>query len=155
MGAMFDMPAYTLARMAEMSAAHQHLEAYELDEAAALLRRASPFPSDAFARGQRLVARLIVRSGGDYSAGMREHGLREKNLAFATHTLEALNEDPRTLTDLGEAYYRQSDFISAHRVLKPLAERDLITTAEGWAALGDMERCRRMARKPEVSCGSV
>jgi hypothetical protein len=49
------------------------------------------------------------------------------------------SDDPRALTDLGEVLSRQPEhFVRAREVLEDLAGRDLITSAEGWAALAGL-----------------
>jgi hypothetical protein len=106
-------------------------------------------------RGRRVLARVIARSDGKLGG----HDLR-----WATDVLFEIaqrTDDPRALTDLGEVLSRQPEhFVRARDVLEDLAGRDLITSAEGWAALAGLRspigrdhalrRCEAMANDASI-----
>ena len=156
-----------IAKRVKLRDAQDALERGELEVAASALRMAAPYPGESLVRARRLLAKLIVRSDGRYDASAREQGETDDNLKTAVQIISLLpREDPRALTDLGEALSKRSETLAmAREVLADLAQRDLITSAEGWAALARlsspegattaMERCRRMALDPERSCGLV
>jgi hypothetical protein len=72
--------------------------------------------------------------------------------------------DPQILTDLGVALAKsKTSRRRARGLLESLAERDLMTSAHGWAALATLRsapalkaeavrRCRLMTRRPAVVC---
>jgi hypothetical protein len=136
------------------------------------------------------MARAVVRTGGSIDAGKRFPGAtdaeRKTNLQWAlrvTHGFVNHNPaDASAKTDYGEALARIPERRKeALRVLSGLAEKDLIGSAQGYAALaalrrsaGDGElpfvaaparaleaararlaeaRCRRMAIDEEAICG--
>lgn len=156
-----------IAKRVKLRDAQDAIERGELEVAATALRSAAPYPGESLARARRLLAKLIVRSDGRYNAFAREHGRADENLKTAVQILALLpRDDPRALTDLGEALSKRTETLDTARdVLADLAKRDLMTSAEGWAALARlsspegaeaaMERCRRMALDPERSCGLV
>lgn len=105
------------------------------------------------ARGQRILAMALTRTGGDlaaieqqvpeylrgeWSGAKAEH--RAANLAWAVASLQAIHDakgaDPAAATELGEAMAK----IDAHRdaarkLLGELAKKDLLATPEGYATL--------------------
>lgn len=128
-------------------------------------------------RAQRVLALAVVRhdgalpikyevpayAQGTFAGKTAEH--RKENLEWAAKVLRQVSEirhgDPGAQTDLGEALAR----IDAHRaeartLLEKLAEKDLVTSPEAYAALarlraaaGDengermaVQRCEKMAR---------
>jgi hypothetical protein len=121
-------------------------------------------------RGERLMARAIAVSGGDAFPGRGEstYVTTESRLQFAVQRLELLDmsspDDPQILTDLGVAMAKsKASQRRARGVLESLAERDLMTSAHGWAALAKlrneaaskaeaMRRCRLMTRRPAEVC---
>ncbi len=123
-------------------------------------------------RALRILALASVRSdGGIVSGGFkgRSPADRAANLEWSVTVLRGLNarrlNNPTYQTDLGEALAR----VPAHqeeaaKLLGELADRDLLTTAEGYAALarlraasGDksardalVKRCEVMTKTPAV-----
>jgi hypothetical protein len=119
-------------------------------------------------RALRVVARAIARSGGEIGPNGRTQGKPTENLAWATQMLDAMahssDYDPRVMTDLGEVLSKQpAEFARALVTLEDLARRDLITSAEGWAALAALrsparreaalKRCVQMSLTPVKTCG--
>ena len=123
------------------------------------------------ARGLRIMALAIARTDGALSVGGVFNGAtpedRAANLEWAITTLRSLSalrpHVPFLKTDLGEALSK----VPKHRpealkILSELAEKDLITSAHGYAALarlreasgdkpgGDaaLKRCETIAKKP-------
>ncbi len=169
-GAMMEEAEYIqmdIAKRVKLRDAQDAIERGDLEVAAVALRTAVPYPGGSLVRARRLLAKLIVRSEGRYDAFAHERGKTDENLKTAVRIISLLpRSDPRALTDLGEALSKRSETLAtAREVLADLAQRDLITSAEGWAALARlsspkgadaaMERCRQMALDPERSCGLV
>jgi len=124
-------------------------------------------------RGLRIMALAAARTGGGLDVGPSFKGNTEegrgKNMEFAITTLLALSKskkgNPSTLTDLGEALSRMPKFRGAAlKLLGELAQKDLVTSAEGYAALaslrgedGDkagreaaLKRCKQMTKTEGV-----
>jgi hypothetical protein len=129
-------------------------------------------------RAQRVVALVAVRSGGLWFDGKKlsakSDAERGANLDWALSTLRRRQieklDHPGRLSDLGEAlslWRKHHD--EARRILEYLAERDLMTSAHGWAALsrlrselGDesgsaraLGRCRKLTKLGEVCSKDV
>jgi hypothetical protein len=132
----------------------------------ALVRRALRIAAVATARLDGQV-KQVPAFGADTAAQ------RAENYAWAVTTLRRLLmqklEDPALMTDLGEALARRAaTHEEAKRMLEHLASRDLMASAEGWAALsrlraeaGDVSggdkarlRCTQIARAAVV-CGAA
>ena len=121
-------------------------------------------------RGLRLLARTLVESGvRGYSALGGDS--REGRVSYAVEQLEALSEanpdDPQILTDLGVALAAtETGTAQARDILEDLAKRDLMTSAQGWAALANLridaagksraaQRCRLMTTRGGALCGDL
>lgn len=141
-------------------------------------------------RALRVMARAVVRTGGAIDAGHRFPGAsdeeRKTNLQWAVRVLHGfVNHKPADAsakTDYGEALARVPERQKeALRVLTTLAQKDLIGSAQGYAALAELRRdagegklsfvaapartlaaararlaearCRRMAVDEEAICG--
>lgn len=163
----YDRGSLLVAQKIRVREADEKLREGDYVRAAALAARVGDVSEHGFARAQRVMARVIVRTGGKFDLVGQQSGSPSDNLARATEMLEALADqtggDPRVLTDLGELLSRQpAHFERALVLLEDLARRDLITSAEGWAALASLrppdkraeatERCVLMATSPEI-CG--
>lgn len=106
--------------------------------------------SDAMqARAQRILALAVVRTEGLLSVGeaMKASTAEERraNLEWAVATLRKLNEAKKNVpaleTELGEALSKLPESQGeALAVLGKLAEKDLITSPQGWAALAKLRR---------------
>jgi hypothetical protein len=123
-------------------------------------------------RALRILALAVVRTeGGLTVAAMRGTNDTEKaqNLAWAVTTLRGLNakrpNNPSLQTDLGEALAKtEGTKPEAAKLLAGLADRDLMASAEGYAALakiretsGDaagrdaaLKRCTGMTKSAKV-----
>jgi ATP/maltotriose-dependent transcriptional regulator MalT len=134
------------------------------------LRRADDRPSPV-ARAARVMALVVVRSGGRWLAGGAADSAadRAQNFEWAIsklrrHAMRALNH-PGRLSDLAEALAAVDKYHDeARRILEHLAARDLVTSAYAYAALsrlraasGDSEgasraldECRKLDRKGRV-----
>ncbi|MFT3769042.1 MAG: hypothetical protein QM820_26680 [Minicystis sp.] len=123
-------------------------------------------------RALRILALASTRSDGNISAGTMKSGTaaeRAANLEWSIDTLRKLSakrlNNPSYQTDLGEAL----SHVPAHReeavkILGELADKDLLTSAEGYAALarlraekGDanarlaaVKRCEAMTKTPKI-----
>jgi hypothetical protein len=129
-------------------------------------------------RALRIMALASVRTDGALTAGDAWRGTtaeeKSANVEWAITTLRALNKlrakSPSLQTDLGEALAKVSKHHDeALKLLGGLADKDLITSAHGYAALaklretaGDktgrdaaMKRCEAMAKSPGVCRGSA
>jgi hypothetical protein len=166
-----------------VASAEKSLDQAQYVNAATLAIRAFPdvktaAPSDPLrARALRIVALSLVRADGalaigpDATTGFRSDTAeaREKNVTWATTALRQLNakrkNDPGLQTALGEALAKSpATRDEAAKLLGSLAEKDLVTTAEGWAALaklrdaaGDraardvaVKRCEALATSPKL-----
>jgi len=130
-------------------------------------------PTAAF-RALRVLALAVVRSDGAVSPGSLRSSTasdRGTNLAWAAQTLRDQSarhaNNPSYRTDLGEALAKiPSERAEALLILGQLADKDLLTTAEGYAALarlraasGDasardaaVARCQAMTKNPTSVC---
>jgi hypothetical protein len=119
-------------------------------------------------RAERMLARAVVDSGGKFVPRAVEDASTHERIGWAVARLQRLlesdPEDPQVLTDLGVALSKLPEREEhARAILEPLAGRDLITTAQGWAALAHLRRdgagkqaatrrCLLMARSPAATC---
>ncbi len=123
-------------------------------------------------RALRIMALVTVRSDGGISpaAGLTKvDAERSANLEWSIGVLRGLNtkrmNNPSYQTDLGEALAKVPAYHGeALKILGELAEKDLLTSAEGYAALarlraengeGDardaaVKRCEAMTKTPQV-----
>ncbi len=120
-------------------------------------------------RGLRVIALAAARANGALDVGgvfkSKSEADRSANLEFAVKTLRAISKArknaPNAQTDLGEALSKLPHYqAEALKILDELASKDLLTSAEGYAALmklkakgGDEKgraeahkRCEKMAR---------
>jgi len=94
-------------------------------------------------RGLRIIALSSVRAEGSISGGNFRSGTaadRSANLEWSVATLRTLNglraNNPSYQTDLGEALSKVPVYhAEASKILEELASKDLLTSAEGYAAL--------------------
>lgn len=130
------------------------------------------------AKALRIMAIAAVRTDGALTAGEQWRGVtaeeKSANIDWAITTLRALNKArakaPSLQTDLGEALAKvDKHHAEALKILGGLADKDLITSAQGYAALarlreaaGDKEgtaaalkRCESMAKSPGVCRASA
>jgi predicted pyridoxine 5'-phosphate oxidase superfamily flavin-nucleotide-binding protein len=136
------------------------------------LKQVAPGTHTLVDRALRVLALATVRRDGRLDLGGmkgRTDGDRAANLAWSADVLGSLNEkranNPAYQTDLGEALARlPARRADAAKLLGDLADRDLVTTAEGYAALarlraeqGDdptratlLERCAHMTKTPGI-----
>lgn len=142
------------------------------------IKSTSPSSTPLAARGLRIMALAITRTDGALSVGGAftgaSHEEKAANLEWAITTLRSLSKlrphVPFLQTDLGEALSK----VDKHRpealkILSELADKDLITSAHGYAALarlrdasgdkkgGDaaLQRCEAIAKKPGVCRASA
>jgi hypothetical protein len=123
-------------------------------------------------RALRILALASVRSGGGLNVGGFKAGTagdRASNLEWSVTALRGLNakraNNPSYQTDLGEALSKLPAYQEeAKKILGELAAKDLLTSAEGYAALarlraesGDaaardeaVKRCEAMSKTPRV-----
>lgn len=163
----YDRGALLVAEKVRVRDADEKLRGGDYEAAAWLAGRVGNVSEHGFVRARRVLARVIARTDGKYTITGSDGGLPAENLANATLMLEAMADqtnDPRALTDLGELLSRQPEhFARALALLEDLARRDLITSAEGWAALASLrspggreealKRCVLMTAEPERVCG--
>lgn len=124
-------------------------------------------------RALRIMALAVTRTDGSLTAGKHWQGTtpeaKAQNLQWAIDTLRALHtlypKKPAVETDLAEALSK----VDAHKgealeILTRLAAKDLITSAQGYAALAKLrdragdksggaeatKKCESMAKKLEV-----
>lgn len=105
-------------------------------------------------RAARVLALAAVRTGGSLTVGKDFRGTtpeeRSANLAWATSTMRELNKarpnDPAVQTDLAEtlAATKASEG-EAKAMLEALATKDLVATAQGYAALARLRAAARDA----------
>jgi hypothetical protein len=127
------------------------------------------------ARALRLMATAVVRSDGEVFTSDNGYYTRRQRLLWAVGMLESLEqplqgqgEDPRLRTARAVGLSRlEGRLEDARRMLKDLAQRDLITSPSGWAALarlrdkagdelgrnGALARCALMSERDEQECG--
>jgi hypothetical protein len=123
-------------------------------------------------RALRILALAVVRSEGKLSVGGLQGATaaqRAEAVAWSIDALRRLNakriNNPSYQTDLGEALSKDpAHHDEALKVLGQLADKDLLTTAEGYAALarlraakGDaaaraaaVKRCETMTKTPQI-----
>ncbi len=123
-------------------------------------------------RALRILALASVRTDGNLSLGGfkgKTAGEKAANLDWSVETLRGLNakrpNNPSYQTDLGEALAKvPSLHAEATKLLGDLAAKDLLTSAEGYAALarlraesGDgsardeaVKRCEAMSKSPKL-----
>jgi hypothetical protein len=123
-------------------------------------------------RALRILALASVRSDGGITVGTMKGGTaadRAANLEWSIDTLRTLSakrgNNPSYQTDLGEALAKvPAHHDEARKILGELAEKDLLTSAEGYAALahlraekGDaaareaaVKRCEAMTKTPKI-----
>jgi len=127
------------------------------------------------ARALRLMATAVVRSDGEVFTSQNGYYTRRQRLLWAVGMLESLEHpaqgrgDPRLRTARAVGLSRlEGRAEDARRMLKDLAQRDLITSPSGWAAVarlrdksGDelgrndaLARCALMSEHAERECGS-
>lgn len=112
------------------------------------IRAINPGKDGMLQRAQRTLAISLVRADGaidlDPTWRGRTAEQRTKNVAWAVSALERLRQlrqnDPSVDTDLGEALAKvDSRHDEARGLLQGLADRDLVSTPEGYAALGRLQ----------------
>jgi hypothetical protein len=157
----------------DLSEGKQASAAVKASAAFPVLQAAQPATAD---RALRVVALAVVRSDGAVNpGGLRGPGATDRatNLAWSARTLRDLNarhqNNPSYRTDLGEALAKvPSEKVEALLILGQLAEKDLLTTAEGYAALarlraesGDkaardaaVARCETMTKNAASVCAA-
>jgi hypothetical protein len=122
-------------------------------------------------RALRILALASVRADGNIVAGTMSNKTaaeRAGNLEWSIETIRKLSakrgNNPSYQTDLGEALSKvASHHDEARKVLGELADKDLLTSAEGYAALarlrsekGDaaageaVKRCAAMTKTPKI-----
>ena len=97
-------------------------------------------------RGLRIIALASVRADGGISGGNFKGGNaadRTANLEWSVTQLRSLNaarpNNPSLQTDLGEALSKLPAYhAEASKLLEELANKDLVTSAEGYAALAHL-----------------
>lgn len=137
------------------------------------IRTLNPGKDGMFQRAQRTLAVSLVRADGGIDLDPTWRGKtteqRQKNIAWAVQALERLQKarpnDPSVDTDLGEALAKvDGRHDEARGLLQGLADRDLVSTPEGYAALGKlqdeagntqardaaMKRCTAMAKDGSI-----
>jgi predicted Zn-dependent protease len=167
--------------------AEKKIENGELQIAAGMIIRSMPHiktldPDKAkiVARAQRVLAVATIRNDGVLPLGdelpkrIQDTWLgstaedQRSNIEWAVASLEKIAEakkdDPSLQTELAEGLAKLGDTQRARTTLEGLAQKDLIASPEGWAALaklrgtaGDaagkqaaMNRCTAMAKQPEM-----
>lgn len=167
--------------------AEKRIENGELQIAAGMIIRSMPHiktldPNKAkiVARAQRVLAVATIRNDGVLPIGdelpkrIQDTWLgstaedQRSNIEWAVASLEKIAEakkdDPSLQTELAEGLAKLGDTQRARTTLEGLAQKDLIASPEGWAALaklrgtaGDaagrqaaMNRCTAMAKQPEM-----
>lgn len=137
------------------------------------IRTINPGKDGMLGRAQRTLAIALVRTDGaidlDPTWRAKTPEQRAQNVAWAVSSLERLRtqrkNDPAVDTDLGEALAkvdgRQEE---AKSILQSLSDRDLMSTPQGYAALGRLQhqagnapardaalqRCTAMAKDGEI-----
>ncbi len=103
-------------------------------------------------RALRLMAVAVARLNGDFKAHRKNKDWPNKteadragNLSWAIDTLQKLSkakpDEPSLQTDLGEALAKRPEHrAQATKLLRSLEERDLLTSAQGYAALARLRR---------------
>jgi predicted Zn-dependent protease len=167
--------------------AEKKIEKGELRTAAGMIIRSMPHiktlnPAKAkiVARAQRVLAVATIRNDGVLPIGdelpQRIQGTwlgstaedQRVNLEWAVSSLEKIAEskkdDPALQTELAEGLAKLGKTEQAKSSLEGLAQKDLISSPEGWAALAELrgtsgddagkqaalKRCTAMAKQPEM-----
>lgn len=137
------------------------------------IRTINPGKDGMLGRAQRTLAIALVRTDGaidlDPTWRAKSPEQRAQNVAWAVSSLERLRKvrtnDPTVDTDLGEALAKvDGRHEEARTILQSLADRDLLATPHGYAALGKLQsesgnaaardaavaRCKAMAKDAEI-----
>lgn len=137
------------------------------------IRNINPGKDGMLGRAQRTLAVALVRTDGaidlDPTWRAKTPEQRAQNMAWAVSSLERLRKvrtnDPAVDTDLGEALSKvDGRHDEARSILQSLADRDLMSTPNGYAALGKLQheagnaqardaaiaRCNAMAKDAEI-----
>lgn len=120
-------------------------------------------------RGLRIIALASVRADGGISGGNFKATEKAANLEWSIAALRGLNaqraNNPSLQTDLGEALSKVPAYhAEASKLLEDLAAKDLVTSAEGYAALAKLraeagnaagreealKRCENMTKNAKV-----
>jgi hypothetical protein len=175
-------------RIQGVARAEKMFEAGKVDQAAASVIRMMPHiatlkasRSTLVERGQRILAVAVARADGALPVGKEvpsyaqgtwlgvKDGERQANLSWAVQALRQVNElkkdDPSVQTELAEVLAKVPEHRKeARTLLESLAQRDLVSTPEGYAALAELrkeagdakgqkvalERCAAMAKSAAV-----
>ncbi len=112
------------------------------------IRTINPGKDGMLQRAQRTLAVSLVRTDGAIDLDPTWRGKtaeqRAKNMTWAVQALERLRQarqnDPSVDTDLGEALAKvEGRHDEARGLLQGLADRDLVSSPEGYAALGRLQ----------------
>ena len=122
-------------------------------------------------RALRIMALAASRAEGSVTAGAMKAKDHEANMAWSVATLKAIDakrpNNPSIQTDLAEVMSRVPEHKEAAlKMLSELSDKDLITSAEGYAALGRLKaaagdskareaavkRCETMTKSPDQVC---
>jgi len=112
------------------------------------IRTVNPGKDGMLQRAQRTLAIAIVRTDGaidlDPTWRGKTQAERAKNVTWAVQALERVRQqrpnDPSVDTDLGEALSKvDGRHEEARNLLQGLADRDLVSTPEGYAVLGKLQ----------------
>jgi hypothetical protein len=137
------------------------------------IRLINPGKDGMLGRAQRTLAIALVRTDGaielDATWRSKTSEQRAQNIAWAVSSLERLRKvrtnDPAVDTDLGEALAKvDGRHDEARGMLQSLADRDLMATPNGYAALGKLQheagnttardaaiaRCNAMAKDGDI-----
>lgn len=175
-------------RIQGVARAEKLFESGKVDQAAASVIRMMPHiatlkasRSTLVERAQRILAVAVARADGalpvagevpDYARGSwlgAKDGQRQANLSWAVSTLRDVNElkkdDPSVQTELAEVLAKVPEHRKeARTLLESLAQRDLVSSPEGYAALAELrkeagdakgqkvalDRCAAMAKSAAV-----
>ncbi len=172
--------------------AEQAIEEGRYQAAAGLIIRAMPHintldakKSKIVARAQRVLAVATIRHDGAlpvrYEVPKRVHGSwlgdssadRLTNLRWSVASLRTIaqqrQDDPALETEIAEGLVALGDTGEGGTILEKLAQKDLISTPEGWAALAEvrgtqgnsdgkaaaLKRCEAMAKQPTMCFGAM
>jgi hypothetical protein len=175
-------------RIQGVARAEKMFEEGKVDAAAASVIRMMPHiatlkasRSTLVERAQRMLAVAVARADGalpvakevpDYARGSwlgSKDGQRQANLSWAVSTLREVNDlkkdDPSVQTELAEVLAKVPEHRKeARSLLESLAQRDLVSTPEGYAVLAELrmqagdakgqkvalDRCAAMAKSAAV-----
>lgn len=113
------------------------------------IRSINPGKDGMLGRAQRTLAIALVRTDGAIDLDVTWRGRtaeqKKKNLAWAVTALERARQqkpnDPSVETDLAEALAKIDDRRDeARRTLQSLADRDLVASPQGYAALARLQK---------------